>query len=92
MRSIVFHHGESARWEDATSVQLFLKKGWELSNNKLFAETILNLDAAKKWYCPQFNAIFDQWIHFNYTGCTLKLHISPAKKSILSVQKWQKVT
>ena len=90
MRSIVFHHGESVRWEDATSVQLFLKKGWELSNNKLFAETILNLDAAKKWYCPQFNAIFDQWIHFNYTGCTLKLHISSAKKEYLKRSKMTK--
>ena len=90
MRSIVFHRGENARLEDATSVQLFLKKEWELSNSKLFAETILNPDAAKKWYCLQFNAIFDQWIHFNYTGCTLKLHISSAKKEYLKRPKMTK--
>ena len=48
MRSIVIHRGENVRLEDVTSVQQFLKKEWELSNNKLFAETILNPDAAKK--------------------------------------------
>ena len=65
LRRIVFSRGENARLEDATSAQLFLQKKWELSNNKRFAETILNLDAAEKWFCLQFNAIFDPWIHCN---------------------------